>query len=201
MSGYFNYSMSNNAVEAYENGKMPRSKWSKSALLDNLETEKDYTKEQIDILRKYPLSVLKDYFLEYSEWHHTSNYFNCTDFYEVSDISFSEIDFEYLDKLKKENIEESKMQKQEKKEIAQQKPVKAYCTWGEWEGTRAHPHLKEKNGYCLIKGNTAYTQDFDKKKISGIHFKVVKEYDKAPKGTAETFKKIDKFFKLSKKCK
>lgn len=33
MAGYHNYSMSNNAVAAYENGEMPLSKWSKKAIL------------------------------------------------------------------------------------------------------------------------------------------------------------------------
>ena len=32
-SGYSGYSMSNNAVNAYENGEMPLSKWTKDCLL------------------------------------------------------------------------------------------------------------------------------------------------------------------------
>ena len=34
MSGYYGYSMSNNAVEAYENGERPLSKWRKSDILE-----------------------------------------------------------------------------------------------------------------------------------------------------------------------
>lgn len=33
MSGYSGYSMSNNAVDAYESGEKPRSKWTKKVLL------------------------------------------------------------------------------------------------------------------------------------------------------------------------
>lgn len=33
MAGYYGYSMSNNAVEAYENGEMPISKWTKKEIV------------------------------------------------------------------------------------------------------------------------------------------------------------------------
>ena len=33
MSGYYRYSMSNNAKDAYKNGVMPYSKWTKKAIL------------------------------------------------------------------------------------------------------------------------------------------------------------------------
>ena len=35
-AGYHGYSMSNNAVAAYDNGEMPLSKWTKSAILNEL---------------------------------------------------------------------------------------------------------------------------------------------------------------------
>ena len=37
MAGYFGYSMSNNAVDAYGNGEMPISKWSKKAIMEEVE--------------------------------------------------------------------------------------------------------------------------------------------------------------------
>lgn len=33
MAGYFNYSMSNNAVSAYEDGEKPLSRWSKKDIM------------------------------------------------------------------------------------------------------------------------------------------------------------------------
>jgi hypothetical protein len=39
MAGYNGWSMSNNAVDAYENGEMPLSKWNKEAILDAIEYE------------------------------------------------------------------------------------------------------------------------------------------------------------------
>lgn len=46
MAGYSGYSMSNNAVDAYENGEKPYSKWTKQDLL-------------IDILKYVKSLVLK----------------------------------------------------------------------------------------------------------------------------------------------
>lgn len=39
MAGYSGYSMSNNAVDAYESGEKPRSKWTKAAILNAIEAE------------------------------------------------------------------------------------------------------------------------------------------------------------------
>lgn len=38
-NGYRGYSMSNNAVDAYNDGEMPLSKWTKRELLDAIEAE------------------------------------------------------------------------------------------------------------------------------------------------------------------
>ena len=39
MAGYNGYSMSNNAVSAYDNGEKPLSKWRKSDILEEIEIE------------------------------------------------------------------------------------------------------------------------------------------------------------------
>lgn len=79
--------MSNNAVSAYENGEMPLSKWTKDKLMSALEAEA--TEEVYNILKVLPVSVLKEEVLEKSSWHHTSKYFNETQFYSIRyDIEF-----------------------------------------------------------------------------------------------------------------
>lgn len=83
--------MSNNAVAAYEEGKKPLSKWSKSKILDSL----CVSEEEKEKLKKYCLDTLRQYFLRYSEWHHTSSHYNCTDFYEV--VVPDRIDYKTLD--------------------------------------------------------------------------------------------------------
>lgn len=46
-SGYSGYSMSNRAVEAYEDGEMPLSKWSKQLIIDEVVEYDHFTKENL----------------------------------------------------------------------------------------------------------------------------------------------------------
>ena len=77
--GYIGQKMSERAMEAYKNGEMPLSKWTKSVILENIETEK---KGESEKLKKYSAETLRNYFLILSSWHHTAKYFNRTNFYE-----------------------------------------------------------------------------------------------------------------------
>ena len=78
MAGYADdFSMSNNAIDAYARGLRPRSKWSKADILDALPADaRAYLK-----LDQYPLEFLREYFLYPEEWHHTSKLYNKTEFY------------------------------------------------------------------------------------------------------------------------
>lgn len=77
MAGYADdFSMSNNAIDAYDRGLRPRSKWTKADILDALPANAR-TYLQLD---EYPLEFLREYFLEVEEWHHTSKHYNRTDF-------------------------------------------------------------------------------------------------------------------------
>lgn len=68
MAGYADdFSMSNNAIDAYDRGLRPRSKWTKADILDALPANAR-TYLQLD---EYPLEFLREYFLEVEEWHHT----------------------------------------------------------------------------------------------------------------------------------
>ena len=90
-AGYYGYSMSNNAVEAYENGEKPLSKWTKSDILTELE-ENGVSPDIISLAKSLKLSDLKEIFLYKSSWHHTSKMYNRTDFYAVDDqLSMSDI--------------------------------------------------------------------------------------------------------------
>ena len=84
MAGYKGYSMSNNAVIAYECGEKPYSKWTKADILedlsylikeDEIELKCDFSK-----IKKLPADAVKDLFLHSSSWHHTSSYYNKTVF-------------------------------------------------------------------------------------------------------------------------
>ncbi len=86
MAGYWGKSMSNNAVEAYERGEKPISKWSKRALLaalDELIEQGTPAKVNLDDLKKFKLPQLKFLFLEYAGWHHTYVRFYRTAFFRI----------------------------------------------------------------------------------------------------------------------
>ena len=76
MTGYCNFSMSNNAVAAYQGGERPISKWTKESILDCFNNEKTR-----DIFSELKVTDLKEILLERSSWHHTSKNYNKTDFY------------------------------------------------------------------------------------------------------------------------
>lgn len=125
MAGYCGYSMSNNAVRAYDQGKKPLSKWTKGDLLDALEDKADYA-------RKLTTSELRDELLEYREWHHTGKFYNATRFYGIS--------YEKAEGLTKERVDEIIARRTHSKPD-KQKPtfITALVTYTEWEGTRKHP--------------------------------------------------------------
>ena len=86
-SGYVGNKMSVRAKEAYDDGEMPLSKWTKSDIIDRIEELIDdydiQIKFDINTLNKLTKSELIDLFLYQSSWHHTGKYFNQTDFYDV----------------------------------------------------------------------------------------------------------------------
>lgn len=100
MAGYRNYSMSNNAVAAYEDGEKPLSKWTKQAIIDEIQDNyNDYELTfDMELFAKLKKSDMELY-LNYSSKHHTSSYYNYTDFYSI--------DYDSLQELTDERIEQS----------------------------------------------------------------------------------------------
>lgn len=162
-SGYSGYSMSNRAVEAYENGEKPISKWTKTVFFEELnENLEDYniSAEKINALKSLKVSILKENFLKKSSWHHTSNYFNNTDFYKIN-----------LDKIEQMTIDEInalKNQETAKKEIQEPEKKKGKIFYLEWSGSRKHPKATERvleNVYIMEKGCFYYVFDEKNKEI------------------------------------
>ena len=78
--------MSRRAVEAYESGEKPKSKWTKAAMLQEIaaycdEFDMEMPDEAWVYLRKLTKAELFNRFFYKTSWHHTSKYFNATDFY------------------------------------------------------------------------------------------------------------------------
>ena len=84
--GYIGASMSANAQAAYEAGEMPRSKWTKAAIIAALRGYCD----EMDLLydpavESETKAALFDRFIAYSSWHHTGAYARETEFFALDE--------------------------------------------------------------------------------------------------------------------
>ena len=144
-SGYNGFSMSNRAVEAYEDGEKPLSKWRKKDIIEGIQDLSiDFN---IELLKKVKVKMLKDKMLYRSSWHHTSSYCNETNFYSL--------DIRYIENLTNEDIE--KMILEDVKEDKQEETKRRLANFEylEWGGSRRHPRATEhilKNVYVEEKG-------------------------------------------------
>lgn len=164
MAGYSGYSMSNNAVAAYENGEKPLSNWTKKAILEILESE---GLSNLQDLKKMSAKLLKEVCLVRTSWHHTSKMYNKTDFYSV--------DSARVRNLSKAEIERLIAQDREykpKEEVG----IKCRCRFLEWSGTRKHPKATEIEEIGMIKGNWFYRADGSKKKTDAKGFKILEKF-------------------------
>ena len=159
MAGYYGFSMSNNAVEAYKNGEMPLSKWTKKAILE--EAEKYDLQCSLEKLKRIPLAVLRDKLLYESSWHHTSKFYNETNFYSFDVDEMSEITDDQLDQW-------METFSRKKKAVASEERWK--CSFLEWSGTRKHPHAERVVDTGTIRGNWFYRDHGRKKSIDANGF-------------------------------
>ena len=85
-AGYVGCSMSINARDAYEAGEMPKSKWTKTAMVAALRT---WCEDNDRVFDESICKMRKDEMFARlfwcSSWHHTSKFANETDFYSVND--------------------------------------------------------------------------------------------------------------------
>lgn len=160
MAGYKGFSMSNNAVEAYESGEMPLSKWTKAEMLEAAEKTIKADELKVDfnfeLLKKVKVADLKRILLIKSSWHHTSSRFNKTDFYTI--------DADSLESLTNADLERLIGKKTTKKE--EPKIEKWECRFREKTGgTLKHPKYEFFTEIGEIKGNWFYREDGSKKSI------------------------------------
>lgn len=90
-SGYIGHSMSRRAAEAYEDGEMPKSKWSKKAMVAAIQSYCDEFDMLFDpdVLKGMRKDEVFEQFFHKSSWHHTSKFFNETDFYKLDEDAVS----------------------------------------------------------------------------------------------------------------
>lgn len=125
MAGYFDFSKSNNAVIAENEGLMVAS---------------DLAKKLKRFLKGIDATIVNDVIPE-REWHHTSKFYNQCNYYSYDDA------LEYLSELK--NRQKIRKAISIKVEI-KTKIKKDNClglhniSWLEWGGTRSHPRAEER---------------------------------------------------------
>lgn len=181
--GYVGHSMSRRAVRAYEDGEMPKSKWTKAVLIDRVGRQDPFW--STGLLSSFLLETLQAYLLRKSSWHHTGKYFNETDFYELDADVVNRHDVESLFAADAE----MRANRRQVTENNGPEPVKGRIRFESWEGSRKHGRFVRHELPCLILGDWAYTE-CGRKRLDGRHVLDVERFDRAPRGTAKTYERI-----------
>lgn len=168
MSGYYNYSMSNNAVAAYEAGEKPSSKWAKKVILNEIMEICDDA-EKIGIIKKLNVNELKEYFLIPSSWHHTSKFYNKTYFYALDTDFLNTVEIDFLLNI----IAKRKRIKRTKEEIQKEKEEKEKRAALRKEKAEKEKLFKYQKKYKTLKGFLRSNIDFEK--LKDIRKKAIEE--------------------------
>lgn len=182
MAGYFNHSMSNNALAAYSDGLRPISKWTKKELINQvLDYEKCvFSRKELE---SCSFKALKHYLLQYEEWHHTSKHFNRTSFYGINlENAQDPAILEVMKAFNSGAVSESGI-------------YKAKIKFEEWVGSRNHGRFHTREAVAVVKNNWAYTLQ-GKKLLTGNHVLGIERFKRAPKGTSKEFAQIAKKYNL-----
>lgn len=152
-NGYDGYAMSNNARMAYEDCEMPLSKWTKTELLSAIRSYNVST-DIILALQKHNTDTLRRELLMYSGWHHTSEYYNKTNFYAIDVDKVNELTVNRIDNWDKVENTVSSLK------------YRGDFNYVEWQGSRnypkAVPHCLE-NVNIEERGSFYYVTDADDK--------------------------------------
>ncbi len=121
---------SNNALDAYAEGRMPMSKWTKKDFIEHIDANREIINCDYELLINQPVDVLKSLLLfSGGEYHHTSFRFNVTMFYHFSNESLSSL----TDKIIKQTAANIKAQKQKEHDEKLQKAADDKQYDGRWE--------------------------------------------------------------------
>ncbi len=181
--GYVGHSMSVRAAMAYGDGEMPKSKWTKSVLIDRIRQADSFW--PVDLLFSCLLATLRERFLRRSSWHHTGRYFNETDFFALNEDVIAAHDVDGL--LEADIAMRARNKKPGDSPVSS--AVKGRIRFESWEGSRKHGRFVTHELACLIIGNWAYTE-CGKKRLDGAHVLDVERFERAPRGTAATYERI-----------
>ena len=120
--GYIGKSMSVNAQIAYDYDEMPKSKWTKKAILQYLD-ENDRL-DLVEKARNLPLYVLREY-LENTGYHHTGAFYKTTRFYIFNIKWFDEATEAHFESIINANkAKNPKKTKEERDEIKRKEEIR-----------------------------------------------------------------------------
>ncbi len=180
-SGYVGSSMSCRAQDSYNQGAMPKSKWTKEEIIKAVLAADSQNKWTRENLSKFPKNVLFSCFIVDCGWHHTSKFANETDFYCVDDRK--------VEMVTREQLKAAAARERESKNEPKPKIRKGKIEWEEWCGSKRYGRYEKCTSFCLFVGDWAYCEN-GKKNIYGNHILKTEFYDRAPKGTAEIFAQL-----------
>lgn len=163
MAGYKGYSMSNNAVDAYESGEKPMSKWTKAEMLYEL---KSANPEIYEATKKLTAAEMRFVFLKWSSWHHTSSRYNRTEFYRFSDSC--------AEKVTNEQIATIIKNREPKQPKEQPKTITAEITYDVWTKRGRYFDKKTYTETVTYKSDDkmVQTQHGGNKRISSLSIKI-----------------------------
>ena len=165
MAGYAGFSMSNNAVMAYEDGEKPKSKWTKREIIEEIKRQLEDKETELNVslsdIEKMPVEALRELALYESSWHHTSSYYNETSFYSVDASEITESDLENWSPRKKTETE-----------------YRVKAKYVRWSGTMKHPKGTDVEEWGTIKGNWFYSDSGVKKSVNGNWFWIIESEEK-----------------------
>lgn len=161
---YIDFSESENSRMAKQQGIFPLSHWTKTKFLDAAAACEGVTPEKLAALKKIKWSILKSKFLYNSEWHHTSSYFNRTEFYALDEDALEEITLDELEAM-------ATTPTPVKKDAAENYRVRAkYLVWS---GSRRYPKATEHEETGTITGAWFVSDSGVRKSISANGFEVI----------------------------
>jgi hypothetical protein len=166
--------MSNNAIEAYREGKLPLSKITRSVL----------TEHGIDIPVDMFKWLCKTGFIKPCERHHTSMEYHMTDFYDLKQAS-------NILKGKDVSILKEKY-KNQKKPIAPNKKKDnivcfAHVSYKVRSGPIKRRTYRDCSDYAILLNGWAYLVSGGKKIINGKNFHIIEQYKARPEQITEDF--------------
>lgn len=178
--------MSVRGGQAYRLGVFPKSQWDKKTLIGGIlqtaEEEQVKLKFSVEDLEKIPIDELKNNFLMYSEWHHSSALANEVDFYTINMDKVEEADAQSLAQMAEKGSASlaakvaKYKEKKAKREAAQLEH--AYISWEEFDMKKGKK--ERKYAFAEVKHDVA-TLRGGKQKRSFVVEKVMptkEEFDK-----------------------